>query len=717
MAGVVITLEETLTKDQIKATTNAEGTADFHIVGGTEYAILYKGVKDKRTVRMPPSGNGSGSRSITYVPADERTPDIAVADRSGVEFEVIRQYNTKEKYPANGNSMLQVKIRNRDRKMLSGITVHLTNVASKKRYKNVTDREGKAQFIVPPNVLWEIDVESTNALKKMKSPAVGYAAGITITYEASQIPQQMRNDTIIQNIVAGTKPSTTHALMEVSIYNFDDQPLDGEKLWFDQVNGGQVIEVQTNSEGIARFLLPKGDEYTLHLKYERNLTKYDNTEMAGFAGGELFYRYRGTESIQQFYKETKRDANGFITEFMESETEPTRINYNYLHKTKDGFTIKFDNQSAVSTPAVSDNDLFVSGGAFTREFYSFDKKSGAYNWGLKLADGGASSAVLYDGVVLIMTESCTLYAIDAETGKVLWTKWLGPYLYSTPSVSDGKVIAAYPTELGNQSERGKDFALVCFDLKTGDIDWQQYIDAETLAAPVIANDRVYLTTLAGSFHIVDFKTGKRIVNQNVMATSPPTVVGDVFYIAQQRSTESKSMQVIAKYDASTGKQLARFESVKGQAGTYEDNYKIALTGRMNFNGSRPLWSNGMNYSVMGNEVIAYDPANGRVHWKEGLPIASADMKGNAGSAPIMVNNKLVIATRAGKVLVIEPKSGDVVDTYVVDGELWTQPVVDNGVIYAGTLNGEMICKRTGDSDLDGWNMWGGNASHNLVVGK
>jgi len=35
-----------------------------------------------------------------------------------------------------------------------------------------------------------------------------------------------------------------------------------------------------------------------------------------------------------------------------------------------------------------------------------------------------------------------------------------------------------------------------------------------------------------------------------------------------------------------------------------------------------------------------------------------------------------------------------------------------GAVYAGTVNGLLICLKTGDEDADGWYAWGGNARRN-----
>jgi hypothetical protein len=41
-----------------------------------------------------------------------------------------------------------------------------------------------------------------------------------------------------------------------------------------------------------------------------------------------------------------------------------------------------------------------------------------------------------------------------------------------------------------------------------------------------------------------------------------------------------------------------------------------------------------------------------------------------------------------------------------------QPCLSGGNVYAPTVNGLIICLKTGSRDADGWTAWGGNAQHN-----
>src|ERR1051326_5877214 len=117
---------------------------------------------------------------------------------------------------------------------------------------------------------------------------------------------------------------------------------------------------------------------------------------------------------------------------------------NYLHKTDHGFVIKLPSNSNIPTPIVQDGKLFVSGGFGSKQYYAFDAKTGEKIWALNIDDDGPSSGVTEGDALVFNTESCTIFACDKNTGKYLWSHWLGDPLMSMPAVANGKVFTAYP---------------------------------------------------------------------------------------------------------------------------------------------------------------------------------------------------------------------------------------------------------------------------------
>ena len=52
-----------------------------------------------------------------------------------------------------------------------------------------------------------------------------------------------------------------------------------------------------------------------------------------------------------------------------------------------------------------------------------------------------------DDVVVFNTESCTLFSLDANTGKHLWSYYLGDPLTSTPTIGNGRVYTSIQCNL------------------------------------------------------------------------------------------------------------------------------------------------------------------------------------------------------------------------------------------------------------------------------
>jgi outer membrane protein assembly factor BamB len=213
-----------------------------------------------------------------------------------------------------------------------------------------------------------------------------------------------------------------------------------------------------------------------------------------------------------------------------------------IKPTANGFEIQFPSQAPIPTPAVVGKRLFVSGGFHSREYYCFDAATGQLAWAVDLSDDGPSSAVESDGVLLFNTESCTIFALDAATGKHLWSAWLGDPLVSTPTIAQGRVYTIYPVGHGQAEMQqqlapaiqenelvaqpkaeGEDIAprhaLICFELKTGKILWQHFVDHDAITAPVAAGEELYVATLAGTMFRFRAADGHLISARKERATS------------------------------------------------------------------------------------------------------------------------------------------------------------------------------------------------------
>src|ERR1051325_26720 len=338
----------------------------------------------------------------------------------------------------------------------------------------------------------------------------------------------------------------------------------------------------------------------------------------------------------------------------------------YLTKTKDGFVVKLPSNTNVPTPTVQDGKVYVSGGFGSKTYYAFDSKSGEKVWAVNLDDDGPSSGVIEDNTLVYNTESCTIFAADAKTGKYLWSHWLGDPLMSMPAVANGKVFTAYPNysnTAGNQEvkEDGKSVynmhashVLAAFDLKTADVIWQKWIDGDVMSAPVADGDNIYITSFPGTVYKLNQKDGEILSAKYMRATSAPIIKDGEMTVSRRadNATDHTAYETIAQIDES--KMTVKKEFKKKEAdylskdvqskselkstsmnydagngfsggapassGAYVAEGNIGqsnVSSLQSFQGSRVLSYKGKNYNTMGDEVVCTDK-DGKTEWTSKL---------------------------------------------------------------------------------------------------
>ena len=114
---------------------------------------------------------------------------------------------------------------------------------------------------------------------------------------------------------------------------------------------------------------------------------------------------------------------------------------------------------------------------------------------------------------------------------------------------------------------------------------------------------------------------------------------------------------------------------------------------------------------MGDEIVSSTAESGEICWEKKLDGELEKQGGFMGTPPILAGNKILVATLAGDIVLYDPVSGKELNRYITGEPIRSQPVVDNGWIYAGTQTGKIVAINTNDEAITGWPMWGGNSAH------
>lgn len=466
------------------------------------------------------------------------------------------------------------------------------------------------------------------------------------------------------------------------------------------------------------------------------------------------------------------------TKFRGGHVTPRSLDENVLNVNDKGYSIQLPSKAPISTPTVYNGKIYVGGGFHSKEFYCFDAATGKLVWGRDLDDDGPSSAVCSDGVVIFNTESCTIFALNAETGDLLWSHWLGDPLTSAPAIADGKVFSSYPASgrADGQADGAiqqnanaappkpaeakpnpqASHALACFDLKTGKILWQRWIDSDVMSAPVAVDGELFVTSFAGIVYKFKQSDGTILSATRSRATSAPIVVDHQVVVTKRADAggekdapkeqiaglDRSSNATTFAGDAKDAKYLdpniqansalkasgVTLDAANGFGGglapiSANATAAVANAGVSNvstmqaFQGSRPVYNGGFCYNSMGNEFLCSNAATGKTEWKLELTGDLEKMGGALASPPAAVADQIFLATLQGEVLRLDAKAGKILEKYAVGSPIRAQPAIEGGRIFVGTFDGKLVCIDTRNPKFTGWSTWGGNAAHTGVAAK
>jgi Ca-activated chloride channel family protein len=366
-----------------------------------------------------------------------------------------------------------------------------------------------------------------------------------------------------------------------------------------------------------------------------------------------------------------------------------------------GWVTRIPETNQLPSVAYGDGRIYVSGGFESVSFYALDAKDGRVLWASQqLEDNGPTAPLYEDGRVVFNTESCTLFVMDAETGRKIWFKYLGDPTLSQPAVTEGLVYAAHPCTRGQ--------CLTAYKVANGREVWSRAIGSELLAAPVIHGDSLYATNLQGRIYRFHHRTGKLVWSKALRATTAPWIDGDRLYVSR-RAARAEQQIVVSTADG----------TVIAEHATVPAKYLADIPTNLNdwkkvwaFEGSRPVVAEGVKYEAMAGFVQASDPASGDAMWKRRW--ADGPDKRSLG-AVALAGPQVVVSTRGGELFGLDVDTGYTLWAYDLGKPIVAQPIVADGWVYASTTDGTVIALEVADSSLDGWHMWGGNPHHNGPV--
>lgn len=362
-----------------------------------------------------------------------------------------------------------------------------------------------------------------------------------------------------------------------------------------------------------------------------------------------------------------------------------------VKRTDTGFVAKLPNARSVPTPAYHEGRI-LTGGFGSYDMYAMDARTGGSEWGLRLSDDGPTDPACREGICVFNTYSCTTFAVEAATGKPLWSWYLGSPQLATPVIDGDVVYTSYPGSGGSTEAR---FVLGAFDLKTGKPSWRRWIDQEVNSTPVAHAGHVYVATKLGTLYEFAAKDGEVIsVQRNRIASAPVLTTDGVFFGHEESPKENRMIETSA----------ILFPGLENA---------VAKSVEMVEPKPRPLVAQHRLITIDNGVVVATNRHSGRRLW-QAQP--SGEPPADISSPLIYAGKSILMATRSGNVVRMEQDTGEVSETFRLgQGAIASQPIAVGGWIYAGTMAGSIVGFDTGEPSLTGWEMLGGTPDRRGAV--
>jgi eukaryotic-like serine/threonine-protein kinase len=322
---------------------------------------------------------------------------------------------------------------------------------------------------------------------------------------------------------------------------------------------------------------------------------------------------------------------------------------------------RFETEEYVSSaPAVSDGVLYA--GTWGRAFYAVDIADGTQRWKVDVGHRfGSSSPVVADGTISVGTngdgllvvsgpedeeqfEACAVIALDVETGEEVWRyDEFGEHdnVDSSPAVASGRVYVS--------GEK----ALYALDAETGSVVWSRNVAASARASPAIHDGLVYY---AGPYRggdapsrlwALDAAPGKTRWTYNVVDISQkvsPAVADGTVYVpaASQRVCLAASGSA---NDGCSGVTRGRLYAVDAKTGTERWTAEIEPDTR-----SSPAVADGVVYVGCANGVSAVT-VDGEGAWRIHFEADREDGP-YVDSSPAVAGSRVFIGASDGRLRAI-----------------------------------------------------------------
>ncbi len=232
-------------------------------------------------------------------------------------------------------------------------------------------------------------------------------------------------------------------------------------------------------------------------------------------------------------------------------------------------------------------------GSYDHHLYAVNADSGKLVWKYQTDGGIVSRPAVMDDSVFIGSEDNRLHVVSAKSGSILWTYYTNGPVRSSPFVAHGHIF------IGSD-----DMSLHAININGGRGIWQIETMAEIRSTPFVTQDEIYAGNESGEFYCMDFRGGIKWRYKAKRAITSSATVADGLVIFCSLDAH------IYALDAKSGYLVWRFKMDRGSISSPYVADGLVYTGSIdgniycvNINNAKEVWRFKTEHQVTGSPII------------------------------------------------------------------------------------------------------------------
>ncbi|MBI5163362.1 MAG: PQQ-binding-like beta-propeller repeat protein [Magnetospirillum sp.] len=330
--------------------------------------------------------------------------------------------------------------------------------------------------------------------------------------------------------------------------------------------------------------------------------------------------------------------------------------------------------------------------------------------------------IIAEGMVFTLDADTEITAVDARTGKKLWTSDITP-----PGEGDTFSGGGLAYEDGRLFVSTGFAQVVAVDIRTGKALWRQTLSGPMRGAPTVRGGRVFVITVDNQAHALAAEDGKALWSHtgtpeqaSILAGTSPAVDGNVVVIPYS-SGELFALRVengavlwqealssIKRTEGISALTDIRGRPVIDRGRVYAIGHSDMLvaielrSGRRlwerEIGGTQSPWVAGDYVFVISNEneATALEAKTGKILWVTELQTWHKPKKREGRVTwvgPVLASDRLIFGNSDGVLLALSPYDGSVLGTEDLSDGVSIQPSIAGGTIYFLTDDADLVAYR------------------------